>query len=72
MPLRSMPVIGARVVVNYLGATVRGTVRSVSEDGRRLEVMTEDGDTLPFALNRATATFTAEGKQTGARLTFVA
>lgn len=71
MPLRSMPVIGGRVVVSYLGATVRGTVRSVSEDGRRLEVTTEDGHTLPFALNRATATFTAEGKQTGARLTFV-
>ena len=71
MPLRSMPMVGGRVVVNYLGATVPGTVRSVSDDGRRLEVTTEDGQTLAFALNRATATFTAEGEQTGARLTFV-
>ncbi len=71
MPLRSMPEVGGRVVVNYLGATVPGTVRSVSDDGRRLEVMTEDGERLAFALNRATATFTAEGEQTGARLTFV-
>jgi hypothetical protein len=70
MPLRAMPVVGGRVVVNFLGASVRGTVRSVSEEGRRLEVTTEDGETLAFALNRATATFTAEGHQTGARLTF--
>ena len=71
MPLRSMPVVGGRVVVSYLGATVPGTVRSVSDDGRRLEVTTEDGQNLAFALNRATATFTAAGEQTGARLTFV-
>jgi hypothetical protein len=71
MPLRVMPVVGGRVVVSYLGATVHGTVGHVSDDGRRLEVTTEDGQTLPFALNRATATFTAEGHQTGARLTFV-
>jgi hypothetical protein len=58
------------VVVNFLGATVRGTVHSVSGDGRQLEVTTEDGESLAFALNRATATFTAEGHQTGARLTF--
>jgi phage gp45-like len=71
MPLRSMPKVGGAVVVNFLGSTVSATVRSVSEDGRRLEVMTEDGETLVFALNRATATFTAEGHQTGARLTFI-
>ncbi len=70
MPLRAMPRVGGRVVVSFLGAAVRGTVRTVSEDGRRLEVTTEDGETLGFALNRATATFTAEGHQTGARLTF--
>ena len=62
--------VGGRVVVSFLGAAVRGTVRTVSEDGRRLKVTTEDGETLGFALNRATATFTAEGHQTGARLTF--
>jgi hypothetical protein len=70
MPLRAMPRVGGRVVVSFLGAAVGGTVRTVSEDGRRLEVTTEDGETLGFALNRATATFTAEGHQTGARLTF--
>jgi len=65
-----MPLIGGSIVVNFLGSTVGGTVKSVAEDGRRLEVTTDDGETLTFALNRATATFTAEGHQTGARLTF--
>ena len=65
-----MPYVGGCVRVSFLGATVDGTVRSVSADGRRLEVVTEEGETLRFALNRATATFTAEGEQTGARLSF--
>jgi hypothetical protein len=65
-----MPVIGGSVLVNFLGSTVRGTVKHVADDGRRLEVTTEDGETLAFALNRATATFTAEGHLTGARLSF--
>ena len=70
MSLRSMPYVGGQVRVSFLGAAVAGTVRSMSPDGRRLEVVTEDGETLWFALNRATATFTAEGEQTGARLSF--
>jgi phage gp45-like len=70
MPLRSMPRVGGGVVVNFLGATRNGTVRAVSPDGRRLEVLTEEGETLVFALNRATATFTLMGHQTGARLAF--
>ena len=71
MPLRSMPRVGGRVVVNFLGATVHGTVRSVS-DGRAPAGGGDRGRRdAAFALNRATATFTAEGQQTGARLTFV-
>jgi hypothetical protein len=65
-----MPQVGGAVRVDFLGSAVRGTVRTVLSDGRRLEVTTEEGETLTFALNRATATFTAEGQQTGARLTF--
>jgi len=65
-----MPLPGGSVLVSFLGTAVRGTVRSVADDGRALEVATEDGELLTFALNRATATFTAEGHQTGARLTF--
>jgi hypothetical protein len=65
-----MPQLGGAVVVNFLGSTVRGTVDAIAADGRRLRIRTEDGETLWFALNRATATFTAEGGQTGARLSF--
>ncbi len=67
-----MPQVGASVRVNFLGATVRGAVHRVADDGRKLEVATDDGEILLFALNRATATFTAEGHQTGARLSFEA
>lgn len=70
MPLRAMPRVGGRVLVDHLGVTVAGVVRWVAEDGRRLEVETEDGATLSFALNRATATFTVEGGQTAPRLRF--
>jgi hypothetical protein len=67
-----MPKIGGLVLVDYLGSTVAGMVAGVEGDGRRLEVETEDGATVTFVLNRATATFTAGGAQTGARLRFAA
>jgi hypothetical protein len=66
-----MPQVGGSVLVDYLGTTVPGTVREVAEEGRRLEVVTEDGATLSFALNRATAMFTAGGGQTAPRLRFL-
>jgi hypothetical protein len=65
-----MPRVGRSVVISYLGSTVRGTVREVDEDARGLVVYTEDGETITFALNLATATFTADGRQEGARLSF--
>jgi hypothetical protein len=70
MPLRAMPRVGATVSIEYLGSTVRGVVDSIGGDGRQLLVETEDGRAMEFALNRATATFTADGSQTGARLRF--
>jgi hypothetical protein len=70
MPLRAMPEVGAEVLIDFLGATVGGTVRTIESGGRRLGVETEDGGRLTFTLNRATATFTADGLQTGARLRF--
>ncbi len=70
MARRVMPQVGGAVRVEFLGCTVRGTVRAVESEGRRLLVTTDEGETLSFALNRATATFTTEGEQTGARLTF--
>jgi hypothetical protein len=67
-----MPEVGGSVLVDYLGATVAGTVKEVTDEGRRLEVVTEDGVALAFELNRATAMFTAGGGQTAPRLRFVA
>jgi hypothetical protein len=66
-----MPQPGGSVLIDYLGTTVHGTVKEVSDEGRCLEVVTEDGTTLTFALNGATATFTAGGGQTAPRLRFV-
>jgi hypothetical protein len=66
-----MPQVGGPVLIDYLGSTVPGTVKEVEQDGRRLEVVTEDGATLSFELNRATAMFTAGGGQTAPRLRFV-
>ncbi|HEX3975858.1 MAG TPA: hypothetical protein VHW96_06310 [Solirubrobacteraceae bacterium] len=70
MPLRAMPEVGRSVLIDYLGSTVHATVKEVAGDGRRLEVVTEDGATLTFKLNRATAMFTAGGGQTAPRLRF--
>jgi hypothetical protein len=66
-----MPEAGRPVLIEYLGSTVRGTVQEVAAEGRRLEVVTEDGATLTFELNRATAMFTAGGGQTAPRLRFL-
>ena len=70
MALRAMPTVGGAVEIRYLGSSRAGTVREIAEDGRRLIVATEDGETLAFVLNGATATFTEEGTQEGARLSF--
>lgn len=65
-----MPQPGGSVLIEYLGSTVPGTVKEVADDGRRLEVVTDEGATLTFELNRATAMFTAGGGQTAPRLRF--
>lgn len=66
-----MPTPGRPVEIDYLGATVGGTVTQVADEGRTLEVVTDDGASLTFVLNRATATFIADGGQTGPRLRFI-
>ena len=70
--LRVMPTVGAEVVIDHLGAAEPGTVQAVDPIARIVEVATGDGRTIAFALNPATATFTAGGGQTGARLRFAA
>jgi hypothetical protein len=65
-----MPELGGSVLVDYLGMTVAGAVKQIRDGGRQLDVLTEEGTTITFTLNRATATFTADGGQTAPRLRF--
>ena len=65
-----MPYVGRAVTVIHLGSVVEGVVEAVQADGRELRVLTEDGETLQFVLDPATAGFTLAGGQTQARLRF--
>jgi hypothetical protein len=58
------------VTVSLLARRVRGAVEEVRDGGRSLTVLTEDGELMEFALNRATGMFTGGGTQSGARLSF--
>jgi ABC-type spermidine/putrescine transport system permease subunit I len=68
--LRVMPVVGAAVIIDHLGSTEHGVVASVDAHQRSVAVTTDRGRALTFVLNRATATFTSDGGQTGSRLRF--
>ncbi len=70
MSLRRMPRVGTSVTILFLDARLGGVIERVLEDGRRIEVLAEDGEVLVFELNRATARFVAVGAHAGARLVF--
>jgi hypothetical protein len=61
-----MPYVGHRVLVVYLGARLPGVISEVGEGGRLLAVRTEEGETVRFRLNPATAIFESQS----ARLVF--
>jgi hypothetical protein len=65
-----MPVVGAAVIIDHLGSTEHGVVSAVDAHERSVRVTTERGRMVTFVLNRATATFTSDGGQTGSRLRF--
>ena len=72
MPLRRAPFVGARVTVVFLARRVPGTVEEVFEGGRRVVVVTEDDEVIPFVLTAATGNFMEEGKAVGgARLAWL-
>lgn len=56
---RALPRVGARVLVAYLAAQAPGTVLTVSDDLRELEVELDDGERITFRLVPATGTFRA-------------
>jgi hypothetical protein len=64
-----MPRVGARARICHFGGDFEsGTVLSVGDEGRRLEVRGESGEVQEFVLNAATARFLAAGSAQGARL----
>ncbi len=64
-----MPREGTRARVAHFGGDYESaTVVAVSEQGRRLSVLCESGETLDFALQPATARFVATGLGQGPRL----
>jgi hypothetical protein len=67
---RRAPVVGAPVTVSFLAARVRGTVEEVLDEGRRVMVLTDEGELIEFALSPVTGIFVRDGNQTGARLSF--
>jgi hypothetical protein len=71
VPLRRAPFVGAAVTVVFLARRVRATVEEMGDGGRRLVVVTEDGEPITFVLSPATGNFVEEGRAVGgARLTF--
>ncbi len=67
---RVMPHVGAPVSVVFLAARIAGVVTRVEDQARRVLVLTEEGETVTFALSGATGTFLVDGRQSGARLLF--
>ncbi len=68
-PTRPLPRLGAKARVAHFGGGFElGTVVAVAEDGRRLHVRLEGGETLEFALSPATARFVFAGSAQGPRL----
>jgi hypothetical protein len=70
MSIRALPRIGDQVTVAYLSARVGGVVADLDDNQLSLEVLTDEGDRLTFALNRATGRYLGDGRQSGARLLF--
>jgi hypothetical protein len=68
-PSRPLPRVGARARIAHFGGGYEdGVVFRVEEEGRRLQVRSDDGELLEFVLNPATARFIAAGPAQGPRL----
>jgi hypothetical protein len=62
--------VGSTVTVALMSRRVRGTVEEVTGGGRRLTVLTEEGELIEFGLSQATGYFTGGATQSGPRLSF--
>ena len=71
-PTRELPRVGAHARIAHFGGSFEwGVVVAVHDDGRRLEVRSEEGEVLEFVLSPATARFVAAGGGHGPRLELV-
>ncbi len=68
--MRKVPQVGSHVTVAYLGSTHEAVVEEVHEDGRRVVVLSDDGEELTFVLTPLTGRYMADGAQTGPHLLF--
>lgn len=72
-PTRPLPRVGARArLAHFGGGWERAVVTAVGEQGRRLVVTSESGETLEFALSPATAKWVAGDGHRGVRLELAA
>jgi hypothetical protein len=68
-PSRPLPLVGAKVrIIHFGGGFEPGTIVSVREQGRRLQVRGEEGERHEFVLSPATARFVSAASAHGPRL----
>jgi hypothetical protein len=68
-PTRPLPRVGAHARIKHFGGSVeRGTVVAVHDDGARVIVEGEDGESYEFVLSPANARFVSAGDAHGPRL----
>jgi hypothetical protein len=68
-PTRPVPRAGARACVKHFGGSSEyGTVLAVHDDGRRVTVRGEDGQSYEFVLSPANARFVSADDAHGPRL----
>ncbi len=68
-PSRPLPRVGTQARIAHFGGGFElGTVLAVRDEGRRLEVRCESGETREFVLSPATARFVCADSAHGPRL----
>ena len=68
-PSRPVPRVGVRSrIVHFGGGSQPGVVVGVHDEGRRVEVRSDEGELLEFVLNPATARFMSASGPHGPRL----
>jgi len=68
-PSRPLPSVGTSArIVHFGGSHERCRVTAVCDDGKRVEVLGESGETFEFVLSPATARFVSARSARGPRL----